>query len=139
MLLGDFVTHEGTASGQQHSLPALVDDARSFFDATMVGNYYESVEIINWGRQEQSARTDAFAAEFDRLVRRCAHVADQSDFLAARDGVELLLDSLRHVDKGNDDVLFFADDGGLQNVGVNWRFFFQCITDAWLLTEQRPN
>ena len=62
----------------------------------MAGNYYESVEINIWGRQEQSAGTDAFAAEFDRLVRGCAHVADLGDFLVPRDGVELLLDLLGH-------------------------------------------
>lgn len=130
-LLGDLVHPDASASGQLRSPPGLVDDARSFFDAAMAGNYYEAVEINNRGRQEQSAGTDAFVAEFDRLVRRCVHAADHGDFVAVRDSIELLLDLLRHVDEGNDDVLFFADDGGSRNVGVNWRFvlpaYFKCL------------
>lgn len=130
-LLGDFVTLEATARESYLSSPTLLDDARKFYDAAMAGHYYKIVEINNRGSQEQSASTDAFVAECNRLMRRCTHAARNGEFAAARDSIELLLNVLRRVDEGTDDVLFFADDGGLLNVGVNWRsalpVYFQCL------------
>ncbi|CUI04179.1 hypothetical protein BN2497_3135 [Janthinobacterium sp. CG23_2] len=129
--MGDFVNLEPFSLESGHPSPALLDDARAFFDAAMAGNYYEVVEINNRGRQEQSAGTDAFAAELDRLMRRCTHAAGQEELVGVRDSIELLLELLRHVDEGNDDVLFFADDGESLNVGMNWRsvlpVYFKCL------------
>ena len=48
-----------------------------------------------------------------------------------REAFELLFDVLRHIDKGNDDIIFFADDGGSRDVGVDWHavfpVYFQCV------------
>ena len=123
-LLGDFVKLEADACKAIRAVATLYDDARRFFDAAMAGHYYEVVEINNRGRQEQSMGTDAFVAEFDRLVRRCTHAAGQGEFVGVRNSIELLFALLRHVDEGNDDVLFFADGGGSLNVGVNWHSTF---------------
>ena len=120
-LLGDIVGFGATAPAP---VTALIDDTRQFVDAAMAGHYYEAVEINNRGRQEQSIGTGAFVAEFDRLVRRCALAPELGESAATRDSIELLLDLLRHIDGGNDDILFFADDGGSLNVGVNWQTVF---------------
>ncbi len=121
---------------------SLLDDVRSFHDAAMDGEYYEHVEINNTGRQEQSGGTDAFIAEFDRLMRGCVgaseadNVPGVSDGSAheVRDAFELLFALLRHIDKGNDDVLAFADDGSSLDVGVNWRVvlpaYFECLAET---------
>jgi len=48
-----------------------------------------------------------------------------------REGFDLLLSLLRHIDQGNDDVVFFADEGGSWQVGVDWRkvlpAYFKCL------------
>ncbi|MBC7499241.1 MAG: type II toxin-antitoxin system RelE/ParE family toxin [Herminiimonas sp.] len=50
-------------------------------------------------------------------------------YRAQTTSVEIL--RIKHTDAGNDDVLFFADDGGSSNLGVNWRStlptYFQCL------------
>lgn len=33
---------------------------------------------------------------------------------------------LRHIDEGNDDIVFFADEGGSWQVGVDWAKVFPC-------------
>lgn len=121
--------------------PSLLDQVRSFHDAAMNGEFYEHVEINNTGRQGQSAGTDAFIAEFDRLIRRCvgAVAADIEpgvrDILSREvpDCFELLFALLCHIDEGNDDVLTFADDGSSLDVGVNWRVvlpaYFVCLAE----------
>lgn len=130
-LLGDFVKLDAITCNTMGPEAPLLDDAREFFDASMAGHYYEAVEINNRGRQEQSAGTDAFVAEFDRLLRRCEHAARQGEFAGVRNSFELLLALLRHIDEGNDDVLSFADDAGWSNVGVNWHSalptYFICL------------
>ena len=130
-LLGDFVKLEEHTCNTMHPAAALFDDVREFFNAAMAGNYHEAVDINNRGRQEHSGGSDAFVAEFDRHLRRCILGASQGEFVGIRNSIELLFALLRHVDEGNDDVLFFADDGGSSNVGANWHSalpaYFKCL------------
>ena len=35
-------------------------------------------------------------------------------------GTDILFSLLNHIDKGHDDVIFFADEGGSWQVGVDW-------------------
>lgn len=127
-LLSDIVNPEATALAP---VPGLIDDARKFVDAAMAGHYYEAVEIKNRGHQAQSIGTDAFVAEFDRLVRRCALAPEQGQFAATRDSIKLLLDLLRRIDEGNANILFFADDGGSLTGSINWHSllpaYFKCL------------
>lgn len=129
-LLGDFVKVEAASCEAPLPVAALLDDVRKFVDAAMAGHYYETVEIKNRCRQEQFTGTDAFVVEFDRLVRRCTHVANDEEFVEVLTSVELLLALLRQIDEGNDDVLFFVDEGGSSAIGVNWRAvlltYFKC-------------
>ncbi len=122
--------------------PSLLDEVRSFHEAAMNGEFYEHVEINNTGRREQSAGTDAFIAEFDRLVRRCVGASKvgvepgvcDSAAHEVRNAFELLFALLRQIDEGNDDVLAFADEGSSLDVGVNWRVvlpaYFECLAET---------
>lgn len=143
-LLGDIVQinvapadthpdHTGNAG-----VPSLVDEVHTFHDIAMGGEYYEQVEDNRKGRREQSAGTDAFIAEFDRLMRKCVTSSENTgpntgDSFAheVRDCFALLFALLCHIDKGNDDVLAFSDDGSSSDVGVNWGVvmpaYFQCL------------
>ncbi|MFM9433521.1 hypothetical protein ACFDR9_000562 [Janthinobacterium sp. CG_23.3] len=142
VLIGDFVELAATAGRPSQPTQTLLDQAREFFDAAMAGHYYGAVEINNRGRQEQSAGTDAFVAEFDRLLRRClgASATDMKPGLRGssahevRDSFELFFALLRHIDEGNDEVLAFSDDGSSLDVGVNWRVvlpaYFECLAET---------
>jgi hypothetical protein len=43
-----------------------------------------------------------------------------------RDALERIFGLLRHIDEGHDDVVFFADEGGSWQVGVDWAKVFPC-------------
>lgn len=147
-LLGDIVqinadpTDASADDAATIEVPFLLDEVRSFHDAAMDGEFYEHVETNGGGRLEQSRGTDAFVAEFDRLMRRCvgASGADNEPRVGdcsaheVRDAFELLLALLRHIDGGHDDVLAFADDGSSLDVGVNWRLvlpaYFKCLAET---------
>jgi hypothetical protein len=130
-LLSDFVRLTAHTAEASYAPVALSDEVQAFYDAAMAGEYYVTVEINNRGRQEQSEGTDAFIAEFHRLLHKCIHAADEEVPSGLRESFEFLFDMLRHIDAGNDDVLFFADDGSSLDVGVNWRTalpaYFNCL------------
>ena len=67
-------------------------------------------------------RSASFVAE--KPVRRTA----------TREAFEILLDLLRHIDEGHDDVIFFADEAGSWQVGIDWEAVlpahFACLAGA---------
>lgn len=130
-LLSDYVRVETSPTEASHAPVSLPDEVRVFYDTAMAGNYYETVEINNRGGQEQSEGTDAFIAEFHRLLQKCIQASHQEVHAGLRESFEFLFALLRHVDEGNDDVLFFADDGSSLDVGVNWcaalPAYFNCL------------
>ncbi|WP_317204557.1 hypothetical protein [Janthinobacterium sp.] len=130
-LLGDFVQLAARPDEAGNAPASLLDEVRSFHEAAMDGEYYETVEINNRARQEQSHGTDAFISEFDRLLRMCVRADEVGMPRGLHDSFELLLGLLRHIDEGNDDVLFFADDSSSLDVGVSWQaalpVYFRCL------------
>lgn len=55
---------------------SLLKEVRSFHDVAMDEEYYEHIEINSSGQCEQSRGTDAFIAEFDRLMRKCVAASE---------------------------------------------------------------
>jgi hypothetical protein len=130
-LMGDFVRPEPTSSDNSIEADSVLDEVRRFYDAGISGQYYEAIDVHYKRSLEQSKGTDTFIAEFDRLLRKCLRAVEQEQPLVVREGFELLFELLRHIDEGHDDVIFFADDGGSLDVGVNWRIvfpaYFRCL------------
>lgn len=130
-LLSDFVHVETSTAEASYSPVPLLGNVRAFYDAAMAGEYFETAEINNRGRQEQSRGTDAFIAEFHLLLHKCIIAADQEVPSGLRESFEFLFSLLRHINEGNDNVLFFADNGSSLDVGVNWRAalpaYFNCL------------
>ena len=105
--------------------PSLFDEVRAFYATSLGGEYYEECRGRSNTIDDQSRGTDAFIAEFDRLTRQCIRAAKTAPPLAVREAFDLLFDVLRHIDKGNDDIIFFVDEGGSWAVGVDWRAVFR--------------
>jgi hypothetical protein len=132
-LLGGFVQLETVA--KTTSGPASVlDEVRKFHAASMGGQYYESFDVNARNFMEKSSGTEAFIAEFDRLVGKCVRAAKTEPRPAVREAFELLFGLLRHIDEGHDDMIFFADEGGSWQVGVDWRIafpaYFRCLAET---------
>ena len=132
-LLADFVQFEAVA--MTTSGPASVlDEVRKFHAASMGGQYYEGFNVNSKNFMEKSNGTEAFIAEFQRLVGQCVRAAEAEPRSAVREAFELLFKLLRHIDEGNDDIIFFADEGGSWQVGVDWRTvfpaYFRCLVET---------
>ena len=132
-LLADFMPRNEVEVTSSAPAP-LIDDVRLFHAASLGGEYYEEFRGHSNNVDDKSRRTDAFIAEFDRLTRRCIRAAKTAPPLAVREAFELLFELLRHIDKGNDEIIFFADEGGSRDIGVDWRLvfpaYFRCVGET---------
>jgi hypothetical protein len=95
-------------------------DVKVFEKASLAGEYYESFYVNSKNYTQESAGTSAWIAQYLRLLDRCVSNAKKSNPAEVREAMDILFGLLRHIDKGNDDVIFFADEGGSWQVGVDW-------------------
>jgi len=100
--------------------PSLLADVKRFEKASLAGEYYESFGVNSKNYTQQSAGTSSWIAEYLRLLDRCVIKAKKSNPVEVREAMDILFGLLNHIDKGNDDVIFFADEGGSWQVGVDW-------------------
>jgi len=108
------VVSDGRSAGR------LLDVVRAFRAASLRGDYYEGFAVNSKNFMEKSDGTETWIAECERLFERCVDGASKGRQNEVRESFEVLLDLLRHIDEGNDDVVFFADEGGSWQVGVGW-------------------
>ena len=137
-LLGSFVPLKELA--QTSALPVnILDEVRRFHAEVIRGEYYEDFDVNSKNYKQMSKGTQAFIAEFDRLERRCIRAAKTEPWAAVRQAFELLFDLLGKIDQCEDEILFFADEGGSWIVGVNCRAalppYFRCLAETGMAAE----
>ncbi len=132
-LLGDFVQLDAASKGTAKMVPVL-DEVRKFHAESIAGRYNESFAVNSKNFTEKSRGTEAFIAEFDRLLCKCLRAAENEPRTPVRDAFEHLFGLLRRIDEGNGDIIFFADEGGSWQVGVDWHAalpaYFRCLADS---------
>jgi hypothetical protein len=100
--------------------PSLLTDVKRFEKASLAGEYYESFGVSSKNWTQQSAGTSSWIAEFRRLLDRCVINANKINPAEVRQAMDILFGLLNHMDQGHDDIIFFADEGGSWQVGVDW-------------------
>ncbi len=109
----------------------LLEVVQEFREASLEGEYYEDFDVNSKNYMEKSRGTETWIAECDRLFDRCVAAAGRRPNVTVRQAFEILLDLLRHIDQGHDDIIFFADEAGSWQVGVDWRevlpAYFACL------------
>jgi hypothetical protein len=133
-LLGDMLSlREFTKLAEGSSAKNLLDEVRDFHSASIAGRSYDSFDVNSKNCMQMSEGTEAFIADFDRLLGRCVRASAKSPRKPTREAFGLLLDLLRRIDDSPDDIVFFADEAGSWQVGVDWRSalpaFFRCLAD----------
>jgi hypothetical protein len=113
------------ASGPKHA--GLLAEVKAFEKASRAGDYYESFAVNSKNCSEVSGGTRAWIAECERLFGRCVAATSKGNPGKTCGAFEMLFALLQHIDKGMDDVVFFADEGGSWQVGVDW----QKVLPAW--------
>ena len=101
-------------------------------DATArAGDYYESFNVNSKNYMDKSPGTRSFIADFLRLLDLCVAAPGDSPAADVRVPMEILFALHRYIDECNDDVIFFADEAGAWQIGVDWRTvlpaWFRCL------------
>jgi hypothetical protein len=105
---------------QTTTKPSLLTDVKLFEKASLAGEYYQSFDV-NWRNStEQSTGTSAWIAQFLRLIDRCVANASKGNPPEVREAMDILFGLLSYIDECRDDIIFFADEGGSWQVGVDW-------------------
>jgi len=107
----------------------LVAEVQAFDLEARRGDYFVSFFRNSRNYTDLSKGTAAFAAECCRLLGRCVAEARQGDLVAVRNALDILLTLLRAVDKTDDEIVFFADEGGVWILGIDW----PPVLHAWFL------
>ena len=105
---------------EQEEKPGLLAEVKAFEKASLAGKYYESFNVNSKNYTEKSPGTRAWIAEFHRLLNGCVAGAEESAPVEVRHAMDILFGLLDHIDECLDDVIFFADEGGSWQVGVDW-------------------
>jgi hypothetical protein len=98
----------------------LLAEVKLFEKASLAGEYYDSFAVNSKNHTQQSAGTSSWIAAFRRLLDRCVAGAKTENPTDVRKAMDILFGLLAHIDECHDDVVFFADEGGSWQVGVDW-------------------
>jgi len=100
--------------------PDLLHTVRRFHRESMSGRYYQDFDVNSRNFMEKSRGTQNFIAEHSRQLDACMKAERAGDLETAREGLGLLIDLMREVDRCEIDLVFFADEAGSWQVGVDW-------------------
>jgi hypothetical protein len=117
-----------TVGPDGHEKGNLLADVRAFEKASLGGEYYQDFRVNSQNCTETSRGTQAWMSDCRRLLGRCVSQAKKGDPAGSRQAFDILFGLLDHVDECLDDVIFFADEGGSWQVGVDW----EKVLPAWM-------
>jgi hypothetical protein len=105
----------------------LLADVKAFQKASLAGKYYQAFAVNSKNYREKSGGTLAWIADCLRLLERCLVQSKKEDPKTVCQAFETIFSLLTKIDEGNDDILFFADESGSWQVGVDW----EDVLPAW--------
>lgn len=110
---------------------ALIEAASAFVEAALRGTYYLAFPVNSHNCTDKSGGTQTFEAQLNLLFDRCVDEAAGGELTEVVTAYELLFDLLREIDKFEKDIVFFADEGGVWQLNLNWKRilppFIQCL------------
>jgi len=111
----------------------ILSEIKNFHKASFSGKYYESFNVNSKNYMNQSSGTKKWIYECNRLLNLCVTMLPNS-CKSLREGMSLLFELLHYIDDGYDDIVFFADEGGSWQVGIDWdkvlTAWFKCLSET---------
>ena len=111
----------------------LADRVRTFVASARQGDYYESFNVnsrasVRGGRgMDKSEGTEEFIREIGELFKACI-----DELPGSRAEFESLFELVREIDNDPDSIVFFADEAGSWQLGIDWRevlpAYFVCLS-----------
>ena len=110
-------------------LPKII----KFHKSSLRGDYYEDFNVNSKNYMEMSTGTKNWISECNHLLHLCVKVSKVAhSSVDLRKGMSLLFELLWRIDDGSDEFIFFADEAGTWQVGVDWDdvlpVWFKCLS-----------
>lgn len=122
-IFGDHAHPDEIGDTQRAERQPLVDAVREFVGAALAGAFYEDFRVNSHNYTDKSGGTQTFEAQLDLLFDRCVEEARDAQPAEVVTAYELLFELLREIDRfERDDIVFFADEGGVWQFNLNWKW-----------------
>lgn len=107
---------------QQNRAPEtdLLKSVQKFAEASLAGTYYEGFNVNSRNFTVQSGGTIAWIDKFNRLLKKCIVQAGIDDPELVCQAFNTLFHLLDQIDECRENIIFFADEAGSWQVGVDW-------------------
>ena len=97
---------------------------KAFEKASLAREYYDSFDVNSKNFMQKSEGTTSWIADCLRLLERCRSGAGKGEPAEVRAAFDVLFGLLERLDHNPDQILFFADEAGAWQVGVDWKKVF---------------
>jgi hypothetical protein len=122
-LFGEYVDlttpHSPTLARDDAAPHRLFKAVQKFHADSLAGQYYESFRVDSRNFMDKSEGTELWISECNQLFDKCVELSGKGHHAETRKAMDLLFELLHQIDSGSDDIIFFADEGGSWQVGVN--------------------
>jgi hypothetical protein len=129
-LFEDVIPFDALASTGKQKL-SLLDEVKVFHEASLRGVYYDDFDVNSKNYMDLSPGTENWIAECTRLLDGAIELSEAGDAAETGQAFELVFDLLRRIDRCEDDIIFFADEPGSWQVGIDWvkvlPAWFRCL------------
>jgi len=98
----------------------LLEQVLDFQLESLAGEYYESFNVNSRNFMDKSQGTTHWIEKFQRLIKQCIRECQGGEYVQAQRSFEVLFSLLDELDECRDNIIFFADEAGAWQVGVNW-------------------
>ncbi len=113
---------------------SLLADVKAFEQASLAGEHYEAFDVNSKNYTQQSPATRAWVAQCTRLLGRSVARAKKGGLAEAGQAFDIIFGLLDTIDEDPDGVIFFADEAGSWQVGVDWEnvlpAWFSCLSET---------
>ncbi|WP_121971651.1 hypothetical protein [Leptolyngbya sp. BC1307] len=109
---------------------SLLEDVEDFRDDSLAGLYYEAFRVNSRNFMDMSRETTNWIEQFERLINRCIRRCRDGEYVQTQQAFKILFNLLDEIDKGGDTIIFFADEAGSWQVGVEWAEVLPCYFTA---------
>jgi hypothetical protein len=97
----------------------LLEVVQRFHAESLAGHYYESFPVNSKNFMERSEGTELWINQCNQLFDKCVKLSRQGHHTEVHTAMDLLFELLAQLDTGSDEIVFFADEAGSWQVGID--------------------
>lgn len=107
--------------------PDVFEEVETFVGESKKGAFYDDIDINSQNFTDKSDGTNRWIAECCRLLGLLVESTEVEPTQHTAEAFDSIFGLLRQINRGDDTIVFFADEGGAWQVGVEW----ESVVPVW--------